>query len=575
MNPTHLRHKKKMYLLVYGTGIALTIIIAKLVYLQITLVEHFTNKSQKNFLRTETILAPRGNIIDRNGILLATNRPIINLYWQGTGNNRLTGEQEKLIGMISSLLELPLTKQCKQKHHIGRAERTYTKTLLAVDINTTTLSALQELFPNHPNILLKTNFKRFYPHNESASHLIGYLGTTHTINPEGKMGIESLFNTELQGHYGTLLHTINSFGRKLHEKQVHPAHMGNDIHTTLDLKIQTLCQEVFTDEYTGTFIVMAPETGDILALLSRPTFNPNIFLDTISSATWQSLQAQKPFLNRALNATYPLGSIFKLITVSAALEHNIIHADSVSYCKGYVTFGERNYWCHRHQGHGKVNVTQAVAQSCNTLCFNIGKQLDIDILASYAHIFGLGSPTGILLPEKQGLIPNRAWKKRTLNQRWYTGETLSACIGQSYINGTPMQAARLIAGIFTGNLPRPRILLHEPIHNTPLLIKDETRSLLQQSMKMTVEMGTGQYVNANKDFHVYAKTSTAQTSSLEKRTLGKEHMEHGWFVAHVGYKNNDPITIVILVEHAGTSKIPTAIAKKFLLGYKKLIDGNT
>lgn len=569
---SRITQEKKIYTIGYISLVGLSIIIARLIYLQIGLNSYFYIKSTNNFLRKETIISPRGNITDRYGNLLATNRPVIHIYWQGTGNKRLSPDQESLLKTLNSLTH---HHDFSFHYHLNtsviQAEKSYTTTLLVEDADINIISAIQEYFPNHQNIYLKHDFKRFYPHHISASHLIGYLNEETNNQKKGSMGLEYLFNNELKGNYGTLLKTINSIGRKLDEELLAPAQIGNEIRTTIDLSLQHICEDVFSDDLTGTFIIMDPENGDLLTLLSRPTFDPNMFLKKISPEDWRSIQENRPFLNRAINATYPPGSIFKLITVSAALEHNIITTDSLCYCKGFVLFGERNYWCQCRHGHGLISVTQAVAKSCNTLCFNIAKELDIDILASYAHTFGLGSPTGIIFSEKSGLVPDKKWKKTTLNERWYRGETLSVSIGQSYMLVTPLQIACMISSIFTGQLPKPRILINEKIYHRPLDIKEETLHLLQQSMKMVVETGTGKQVNASKDFQIFAKTSTAQTSNLEKRNLGKEYMEHGWFVAYVQYKNLKPITIVILIEHAGTSKIPTAIAKKFLIKYKKMI----
>ncbi len=575
MNNNHdaLLQEKRMAPIIYGTVIIFLLIIGKLMYLQINLADHLAEKSTHNYLRTEITVPLRGNIVDRHEKLLATNRPIVDLIWQGTGGQKLGQDQEELIQLIMTLLNVPCTEQLLFKQNIMRAERMYTRHLIKQDIDLNILSALQERFPGHQNLLLKTGFKRFYPHHDSAGHIVGYLSySTNNNDPEGKMGLEHVLDPELKGTYGAFLNTINSVGRKITAQEISPALSGSTIHTTLDFDIQTLCELVFNETYVGTMIVMDPENGDILALISRPTFDPNIFLSPISAEDWKDIQAKKPFLNRALNATYPPGSIFKLITVSAALENKIITAESAWYCKGYFTFGDRDYWCHCRHGHGLINVTQAIAKSCNTICFNIGTQIDIDMLASYASIFGLGEPTEILFPEKKGLVPNRQWKKRALKSRWFTGETLSVCIGQSYLLVTPMQIARMISGIFTGFLPKPRILLSEEIDLTPLPIRDETRNILKQSMRLVVETGTGSQVNKNKDFSIYGKTSTAQTSSLEKRTLGREHLEHGWFVAHVRYKQLKPLVLVVLVEHAGTSRVPTGIAQKFLVGYKKLID---
>ncbi|HEX4069509.1 MAG TPA: penicillin-binding transpeptidase domain-containing protein, partial [Candidatus Babeliales bacterium] len=320
--------------------------------------------------------------------------------------------------------------------------------------------------------------------------------------------------------------------------------------------------------------VLNPADGAIVALVSRPHFDPNMFLDPISHEQWQGLQEKNPFLNRAFDASYPAGSTFKLVTISAALERNIISEDELWNCKGYTLFGGRKYWCARRCGHGEISVKKAVAESCNTLFFEIGKKIDIDVLAEYAHKFGLGKKTNIVFPEKVGLIPNREWKFDYKGERWWPGETLSVSIGQSFLLATPIQIACMIASIFTGYLVAPRLLINEPVVTNPLDIKPETIAFLQKSMKSVVKSGTGKSVRKIKDMTIYAKTSTAQTSDFSKRKLDEKYLEHGWFVGHFQYKEYDPLVMVVLVERVGAAQVATTIAKNFLIEYKKYMDMN-
>jgi penicillin-binding protein 2 len=198
--------------------------------------------------------------------------------------------------------------------------------------------------------------------------------------------------------------------------------------------------------------------------------------------------------------------------------------------------------------------------------------MSIDTLAEYAHIFGLGEKTHICFPEKEGLIPTSAWKKETKGERWWPGETLSAAIGQSYLLVTPLQIARMISSIFTGELVTPRILDVEPICKRKLTLAPSTLDFLRQSMKSVVTRGTGINISRVKDIEMYAKTSTAQISGYDKREMGAQYQEHGWFVGYFSYKNNRPLTIVVMAENVSTSRVATQIAKNFLIEYKKLMD---
>lgn len=561
---------RKIVHIITITPLVFLIIILRLGYLQIIKGDALLRQSQKNYLRVEKIRSPRGNILDRNGKLLATNRPSTDLYWRGTGNARLSAAQHKTMQTISQILEKPLSDDGQTMRMILHTERYQKEYLLANDLSFDQLSKLLEQLPGNKNIRLSTQFKRHYPYKDIASHIIGYLGTIN-FDYLGKMGIEKIFEEDLRGQEGMIIKTINSFGTRLSEEEMQTVIIGKDIYTTIDINLQYLAESLFTQEQQGTLIVMDPQHGDILALVSRPNFSPDLFLQRIMAADWQTLQENHPFLNRACNACYPPGSIFKLITASAALEQGIITPDTTNYCKGYIKFGGRNYGCNNRYGHGNLSATQSIAKSCNILFFEIAKKLNIDTLADYAKRFGLGEKTGITLTEKPGIVPSTVWKHEIKHERWWPGETLSVAIGQSYLLVTPIQIARMISSIFSHYLVTPRITLTSPIHKEPINIKPETLDFLQQAMRAAVHpTGTGRRLAVIKDITIYSKTSTAQISALQKRRLANQFLEHGWVVAYVEYKEYRPFVLVVLVENAGSSSIPTIIAKQFISEYKNI-----
>jgi len=566
--------QRKLYIIfLVFTGLTL-LLLSRLLYLQIYLSETLYKKSRKNFLRIEKIAPTRGNILDTQGRLIATNRPIHNVYWQGTGNRRLSKEKLELLASLEEIIDKPLTTNQALIKKIQHAEKHHKKLLLASEITFEQLSKIEEKFSNQSTITISTSFKRFYPYQLCSSHILGYLGRINldpTI-PQGKMGLEKMLETTLKGKCGSILTTINSLGKRLSEQTIEHALPGKDIQITLDLGLQKIIEKIFPQNATGTCILMNPYDGSILALLSRPSFDPNIFLSPISQKEWANLQENHPFLNRAFSACYPPGSIFKLVTISAVLEKNIITPEDTCECKGHIRFGRRNYLCHKRDGHGVINASQALEQSCNVFFYDIAQKIDIDTLADYAHRFGLGQKTNILFPEKSGIIPTKKWKLENRGERWWKGETLSASIGQSFLAITPVQVARMISSIFTGYLVKPRILVQEPVVTQDLAISPDTLEFLKQSMKKVVTQGTGKNLSKIKDFEIYGKTSTAQTSALYKRKLGDKYREHRWFVAYLSYKNNPPITFVILIEHAQNASSAKHAIKKFLIAYKSLID---
>ena len=567
----NIKNKLRIILLVF---LCTTFIICiRLFNLQIRSFDKFQLKSKKNFLRLEKVYPKRGNILDSTGKLLATNRPIHNLYWQGSGTYNLSEEKINILKYIGQIINKNIIKNKKLLAQIKHAERFHKKTLIASDINFDQLSKIEEQFPYTNAISISTSFKRFYPYRSLASHILGYLGRIN-VETTGKMGLEKMFEDMLKGKSGSIIKTINSFGKKLSETTIENALSGRDIKITLNINMQRIVEKIFPKNEIGTMIVMNPQNGAIVALVSQPNFDPNIFLQPILKNDWEKLQENNPFLNRAFDACYPPGSIFKLVTTSAALEHNIIDPDQNWDCKGYVYFGGRKYLCHKLDGHGELTTSQALEQSCNTFFYDIAKKIDIDLLADYAHRFGLGKKTSIIFPEKNGIVPSRKWKFENKGEQWWPGETLSTSIGQSFLLTTPIQVACMVSSIFTGYLVTPRILEDEPISMIELPISETTLEFLRKSMKMVAQTGTGRNISRIKNLEIYMKTSTAQTSALYKRKFGHIYREHRWLVAYFQYKDHDPLTLVILIEHSESARAAKNTARKFLIAYKLAADRN-
>ena len=534
-----LAHRISLLLLLLAA--ALLIITGRLFYLQVWWGTYYTHRGERNFLRTETIPSQRGTIYDCTGKLLATNRPITHIMWNGSGNPRLSDDQRMRLHSIEKISGQPLTHSLLTS--IEMAERRYQQIAIAHDVTVEQLSKMSERYPEDPNIGIQTEFERYYPYGSCASHIVGYLSKQIDAPQYGKMGIERLCDERLKGQEGMVLKTINSMGRDIAAVPLHDSLSGNDIRTTIDLELQRIAERSFPSERTGCLLIMDPQDGALKAVVSRPSFDPSLFLKPISHQTWQELQHKKPFLNRMLNP-YPPGSIFKLVTISAAMEHGLLYPDQIWQCDGFAHFAKRKYWCHRRWGHGEITTRQAIAQSCNVLFYEIGKKIDIDLIADYAHRFGLGESTGCAFNEALGIVPSREWKLTNRGEHWWQGETLSVMIGQSFLLSTPLQIARMISSIFTGYLVKPRILMQEQIAMEPLLIEQDTLDFLKQSMQLVVTKGTGRNINTIKDIEIYAKTSTAQISDISKRKLSPDYLEHAWFVAYFHYQDHAPLVFL-------------------------------
>ncbi|MCL4361037.1 penicillin-binding transpeptidase domain-containing protein [Candidatus Dependentiae bacterium] len=539
----------------------------RLFHLQVYRTVHMFSLAQKNFLRYEKISSPRGNIVDCNQRLLATNRPINCVSWQGSGKKNITPDNLNRIEKLSQILNL----NDAEKEALLLAEKYGKRYLIKNDVNLQELAKIVEIFNDCENIIITKNFRRYYPYGCLASHILGYLGCMD-FELEGKMGLEKMCEEQLKGEPGQLVKTINSVGKNLEEKEVKQPLAGFDIETTINLDFQIIAESVFSEDHDGALILMDPQTGAIEALISRPTFDPSIFLQSIEQNQWSELQAKKALLNRAFNASYPPASIFKLIAISSVLEQKLFNLEKTWYCSGKVHFCGRPYHCSNRLGHGILTFKEAVAQSCNIPFFEMAKNVNIDTLAHYAHKFGLGEKTGTIFPENTGLIPTKSWKRLAKGEPWWPGETLSGIIGQSYLLVTPIQIACMISSIGQGYRVTPRILKNEPITLAPLEISQSTRNYLKKFMREVVKIGTAKKLNKFKDIKIYAKTGTAQTSDLSKRGWGQQFLEHAWFVSYFKYKNHKPLTLIMIIENVGGSVVATSVAKKFIAQYMQLMD---
>ncbi len=561
-------YRRCFYLAVAGSIGALSIICG-LAYLQLFSCRQYIHQGIRNFTRYETMASPRGNIIDCNGRHIATNRPILTLLWHGTEQRNWTYQQRRMLLLLEQMYNVSLVND-PQLLSCERMGRSYP---IAYDASIETISIISEQFPSMPNISIETQFRRHYPFYKQAAHIIGHInGMQH-----GQMGLEKLCNDRLIGHPGYRQKHITATGKTFAHYDIIPAAQGGTVRTTIDMDIQACAENAFLQQnHNGAIVCIDANNGDIKALVSRPSFDPNAFTSRIDTNTWNTWQQDFALLNRACNALYPPASLFKLITTAAALEEQMITPQSTWYCSGTTTFAGRTYACNRRKGHEAITITDAIAHSCNIPFYEIGKDMDINTLTEYAEKLGLNHPTGIALPEHAGLIPSHEWKEEQLGERWWPGETLAATIGQSYLLVTPLQVACMITAICQGHHIRPRILTDEPIQIRHLDISHETQTLLQNALRTVVTDGrardVGRIEKHRDALTLYAKTGTAQTSHKVRRAEGTQFLEHGWFAVHATYKNHPPITLVVLLEHIGSSRIAAHTAHNFLNAYCDVCD---
>ncbi len=543
---------------------------------QLQVVEHtaLAHKAENNRLREVTLDGLRGAILDRHGAPLVNNRPSFDLA--------LIPEDIKELDPVLSILSEKFDLDPIEMKTKIRSSKPFLPVTLKRDISRAGVAFVEERRIDLPGVFMQVKPIRNYIYNNIAAHFLGYIGA---ISPNqyykapkniysrndflGKSGAEKVYEASLRGRKGSKVVEVDAAGRELNLLKLNPPKSGKDIRLTIDLDTQKAAEEAFKG-HMGAAIAIDPNNGDILAYVSKPSYNPNEFAFGIKQADWDNLTENEfhPLQDRGAQGQYPPGSVYKLIVAMAALEEGIIDENTTHFCPGHFTLGNRTYRCWKKGGHGNVNVHSAIVQSCDVFFYKTGLQLGIDKIAEYAGRFGLGKPTGIKLGrEMKGLIPTRAWKKRAKKEAWITGETVSCSIGQGYVLTTPAQLARMVAAFANGgSLITPKILMNidstrkpEKADSKKTLISSKTISIIKNAMRGVVYEPHGtawRLKSANKGYQYAGKTGTAQVIRM-KQNEDWDHektrikfRDHSLFVAFAPF--DDPkIAVAIIGEHAG------------------------
>lgn len=549
--------------------IVFSMIVIRLFVLQVLEGDIYRQKSEKNRLRVYDISPSRGFILDRNGYVLASNDVSFALYIIPSEFRTVEPTGKVLAAMFGMDPEGIATKVNRE-----RKLNPYAPILIKKGLKVEELSYILAHSLELPGIYIEERSKRIYPLSSLMSHVLGYVGEINQKELDtlggmgykvgdviGKMGVERLKEDVLKGKRGGSIVETDALGRTVKEIAKVPPSMGEDVQLALDYQLQEIV-EAELEGKRGAVVCMDPMTGQILAMASAPSFDPNVFVDGVSHNYWRSLTTDpsKPLLNRAVSGIYPLGSVFKIVVAVAALEEGVTDEREVVYCTGSFRFGNRDFGCWKEHGHGPVNLRRALVESCDFYFYEMGRRLGVDKISTYARLLGLGSSTGTgLLEEKEGVVPSSEWKKKTLKAPWYPGETISYAIGQGYLAITPIQVAIMISAIFNGGyLHKARLTLDPVDEQRPykLPIKDRTLELIKDALWGVVNepRGTGSKARVE-GWDVSGKTGTAQTRSLNivEKDINRVpyHLrDHAWFAA-VAPKEDPQLTVVVLIEHGG------------------------
>ena len=554
--------KKRLNNLFILIIICFAVLIVNLWYLQIIKGQEYEQRAINNCIRSLVEEAPRGEIFDKNGNLLITNRPAVNftVIPAEIEDYNIVSRQLSSIMLLEESYLINKFEQLKQ--------RPFQAQTVVRDLEKEQIIAVEEQKYKFKGTLLTVQPERKYLYQDLAAHLLGYVNEIseeelqssnyqHLSGGDivGKSGIEKYYDAYLRGTKGSKEVEVDALGREvLTLKSVEPI-AGNDIYLTIDSKLQLYIQELMAG-LKGTAIITEANSGKILAMVSQPGYDPNLFTQQISTEQWQGIVNSKDNIlcNRSIQGVYPPGSVFKLITAIAALEEGTVGLNDRIYCPGSFKLGDSTFKCWRETGHGNQSFLDAISNSCNVFFYNMGQRLGIDKLNHYATMFGLGEKTDIDLPgELTGLVPSQEWKRRTFNQVWFPGDNINLAIGQGYLLTTPFQIHNMLCIITNdGNVYRQYhvdrivsqsgdvIKRYEPEIIRKVNVSADTFRVVKEGMKKVVEEGTG--FNARiEGLSLAGKTGTAQNPQGEN---------HGWFVGFAPFQNPE-ICITVFVEHGG------------------------
>jgi len=572
----------------------------RLFNLQIIEHQHFTTMSQDNRVKVLPLPPTRGLIYDSKGRILAQNLPTFSLEVTPERVKDMAQTLEQL-GQIIPISDSDL----KRFQRLRKQRRRFDSIPLRLRLNETEVARFAVNRHRFPGVEVKASLLRDYPLGEETAHVLGYVGRINERELQridasaysgtshiGKTGVEKTYEALLHGQVGLQQVEVNALGRVIRVLESRPPVPGSDLYLSLDAELQEVALEAFGED-NGAAVAIDPRSGDILALVSKPGFDPNLFVEGISPSDYRALQQSpdKPLFNRALRGQYPPGSTVKPFIGLAGLETGTIDITYKKFCPGYYQLPghAHKYRDWKKTGHGPMNLRDAITQSCDVFYYDLAHQLGIDRLHDFLDRFGFGRPTGVdITGERGGLLPSRAWKRRVRKQPWYPGETLIAGIGQGYFLATPLQLAHataVLAASGISHVPRVVQAVRGSEDERPVPLTPPPAELLQKSlpgnwddvieaMTQVIEgpRGTAKLIR-NDNYRIAGKTGTAQVFTVkqdekyEEEKVTKKNRDHALFIAFAPVE--DPrIAVAVIVENGGHGgSVAAPIAKRIMDHY--------
>ena len=568
---------------------------ARLWQLQIKEGAYYKNLSNGNRIRLISVGGVRGIITDRNGVILSKNIPSFDLVVVPEDCHNIP----KIVKKSSQLLGIPYDGMMN-KIKFNKEKAKFIPITIHNNLNWRQISVVSAYQEEFSGISIQYNPIRHYPHNNTFSHALGYMSKINLemlskINKKKKQssqyigsdGVERAYNSVLTGYDGGIQAEVDNVGRIINQKKAIAPIPGKNIKLTIDANLQLGIETIFGNR-VGAVIAMNPNNGEVLAMFSKPNFNPNDFSTILTPERWKQLVESpgKVLNNRCIQNAYPPGSTFKLLIALIALEEGLIGARYTYNCKGYYRLHNAIHRCWKHYGHGEINLVTALEQSCNTFFYQLGNEIGIQKIYEYGKKIGLDRKTNIdLVNEKSGVLPNKKWKRLVKKSIWYPGETLSVSIGQGYVTTTPLQLINYF-NIFIngGNLIKPRIVksISEKTENTSQIdgieyknlgFAKENLEIIKRGLEKSVINGTSK--SAYDDtIPIGGKTGTTQIISTKTKkriiesgkSISKELENHAWFLGYAPV-NNPEVSVCVFIENGKSSYFAASLAKEIFSLY--------
>ena len=588
------------------TGVMLVAVAAfailgfRLFHLQVLHGDELRELSERNSIRLQSIDPPRGLIFDRNGRLLVDNRPAFDVSIIPKDAKPV----DETLRKLSLLLGVP-PEELKAKIKARRRQSAYKPVPLKQDIGRNALAAIEARRYDLPGVVIDVKPRRHYIYRQSAAHLIGYLGEINADELScglyddcrpgdyiGKFGIEKAYESSLRGGRGGRQVEVSAKGQVVRVMKTVAANPGHNIFLTIDQQLQIKAEELLFGR-AGAAVAMDPNTGQLLAMASSPSFDQNAFVSGMTHDQWNALisNPRRPMSNKAVQGEYPPASTYKIVSAIAALEEEIIDETTTFFCPGHLKFGNRVYRCWKKGGHGHVDIIRAMAESCDVFFYQVGQKLGVDRLAWYARACGLGSSTNSKLDhEANGLIPTAEWKLKRTGIPWQAGETLSVVIGQGYNLVTPLQMLALVGAVANQGVQFQPFVLErvetaqeevittsQPKEVAKLPVSPATLELVRRGLWEAVNTPGGTaYGSRLKTISISGKTGTAQVvgrkdddQETEDEEIEEQFKDHAWFVAYAPSEAPE-IAVAVIVEHGEHGSSAAApIARDMIRTYLK------